>query len=386
VPLRFPRRTVAVAAAVAAALTVSTPAMAAGRKPKALRFTAQGLVVASTPKTLRVLTRQLKVGKASLPANTVVTVKRPSGKGKKSNASLVGYTVTISGSAAKTGRTLTLAASSEVAQPQPAEVFLGVVSGVTPTGLTLDETSAAGGDDFGDDQNTLTVVTSAATVSVDGAAGTVAEDEFVIVLGERDGNNVVAATVDAYTAPPDVEAGDISEISGSVITFGDEWGGQGSDGQGSDGQGNGDNGNGGDDGNGNRGNGNGDNGSARGNNERHGRAGAADDPDPAATPDPSASNPTEGTDPTDGSDPTDGADPGDDTQPGDDQPTTVDLTNVPIVLNGRSTVDAATLTTAERIVVLGETDPTTVVFTPQIAFAFNENDRRPATHRHHHGD
>jgi hypothetical protein len=47
-------------------------------------------------------------------------------------------------------------------------------------------------------------------------------------------------------------------------------------------------------------------------------------------------------------------------------------------------VDVATLTTGERLVVLGETDPATDVFTPQIAFAFTEDDRRPATHRHHH--
>src|SRR5689334_10908553 len=124
-------------------MTISTPAMAAGAKPQ--KFTAQGLVVASTKSTLRVLTHRLKVGSASLPANTVVTVKRPAGK--KSNASLVGYTVTVSGNAARSGQALTLAASTEVAQPRPAEVFLGAVTGVNASGLTLDEVSAAGGDD-----------------------------------------------------------------------------------------------------------------------------------------------------------------------------------------------------------------------------------------------
>jgi hypothetical protein len=362
-PHRFPRRSVA-AAAVAAALTFSTPAMAASRKPKPVKFTAQGLVVASTSTTLRVLTRQLKVGAASLPASTVVTVKRPSSKGKKPNASMVGYTVTVSGNAAKSGKTLMLAASTEVAQPQPAEVFLGVVTAVTPAGLTLQEASAAGGGDFGDDQNSLTVDTSAATVSVDGAAGTVDADEFAIVLGERDANNVVAATVDAYTTPPDVQAGRISAIAGTTITLGDEWG----DDQGGDGEHHGDDGN-----------------DGPGDSERHGRitssakATTADNPTPSASPDPSASRPGNDTPPADGSQP------GDDIQPGD-QPTTLDLTSVPVVLNGSSTVDVSTLTTGERIVVLGETSPETGDFTPQIAFAFDQHDLRPATHRHHHED
>jgi hypothetical protein len=348
-PHRFPRRSVAVAA-VAAALAFSTPAMAASNKPKSQKFTAQGLVVASTSSTLRVLTRQLKVGSASLAANTVVTVKRPSGKGKKSNASLVGYTVTVSGSAAKSGKTLILAASTEVAQPQPAEVFLGVVTAVTPTGLMLQEASAAGGDDFGDDQNSLTVDTSAATVSVDGAAGTVDADEFVIVLGERDADIVVAATVDAYTTPPDVEAGRISAITGPMITLGDEWG----DDQGGDGEHHGDDGN-----------------DGRGGSQRRARmtssakATVTDDPAPGASPDPSASQP------------------GDDVSPGDDQSTTLDLTSAPIVFNGGTTVDVSMLTSGERIVVLGETNADTGDFTAQIAFAFNQQDLRPATHHHH---
>ncbi|GAA1658687.1 hypothetical protein [Actinoplanes couchii] len=326
------RSAAAVAVAVAAALTLPAPAMAAGGKPKAQRFTVQGLVVASSAKTLRVLTSSLTVGKASLPANAVVTVQRPPGKGKgngkEANGRLVGYTVTISGSATKSGRALALAASSEVARPLPAQVFLGVVSGVTRDGLTLEETSAAGGDDFGDDENTLNVHTSAATVEVDGVAGKVAEDEFVIVLGERDGDNVVAATVDAWTTPPDVVAGDIADVSGSTVTLSGEWGDDDSS----------------DDGDGEH---------------AAGRHGGDDE---------------------DSDDPT--GDDGDD--PNGDAATNVDLTDVPIVLNGAATVDASDLTTDERIVVLGETDTTTDEFTPQIAFAFNDRDHRPATHRHHH--
>ncbi len=381
---RFPSRPVVIAAAVAAGLTFATPAVAATSRPKPLKFTGQGLVVASTPSTLRVLTRQLKVGAAKLPANTVVTVKRPAGKGKKTNASLVGYTVAISGNAAKSGKGLTLAASTEVTQPQPAQVFLGVVSAVTPTGLVLNETSAAGGNNFGDDQNTLTVYTSTGNISVDGKAGTIDEGEFVIVLGERDGDNVVAATVDAYTTEPDVEAGRIADITGSTITLGDEWGGDPS----------GDDHHRGDNGYDRRPGG--DRGDRRGGGNRLGRtapATMADDPTPGASPDPSASpdpGPVASPDPSpispdpSASQPGDETSPGDDTQPDDDQPTTVDLTNVPIVLNGGSTVDVSTLTIGERIVVLGETSDDTGDFTPQIAFAFTPHNHRPATHRHHH--
>src|ERR1700712_4512699 len=97
--MSLPYRTgvAAIAATVAVALAVSTPVLAASKpkpiakpKPAAVkvqRFAAQGLVVAATDSSLRVIARQLKVGGSSLPANTVVTVKRPRGRSKTAAAS-----------------------------------------------------------------------------------------------------------------------------------------------------------------------------------------------------------------------------------------------------------------------------------------------------------
>lgn len=38
------------------------------------------------------------------------------------------------------------------------------------------------------------------------------------MVGERVGDNIVAATVDAYTSLPDMQAGELSDISGLRIT------------------------------------------------------------------------------------------------------------------------------------------------------------------------
>ena len=312
---RLMTRSAVVAAVVAANLVVGVPAFAAG---KAKRFTAQGLVVSATASTLKVITRQLKVGTASLPANTVVTVARPAGRHRTSN--LAGYAVTLSGSATAAGKGYRLAAAKESVQAKPAEVFLGVVTDSTATSLHLAATSTARGDHLGDDDSTLTVDISAAVSTVDGATAAPADGEFAVVLGERDGDTVVAATVDGYTTTPDVVAGRISEVDGTTVTL---------DGDGG----------------------------ASGRVQRHGHG----DRDPA-----------------------DDQGPGDgggkpavttvDLAPGG--------TAVPVVLNGSATTDPATLSAGENIVILG--DSSGGDFTPTIAYAFNGDDCRPADrHRRH---
>ena len=70
----------------------------------------------------------------------------------------------------------------------------------------------------------MKVDVSAATNTVDGVAGTAVVGEFAIVLGERDQDTVVAASVTGYTSAPDVQAGQITDVSGSVVTLGDGWG------------------------------------------------------------------------------------------------------------------------------------------------------------------
>lgn len=348
-------RTVIVAASVAASLAVGAPAIAAPR-PKPQRFTAQGLVVASTPTTLRVITRTFKVGKSSMPANTVVTVRRPA----SGSRSMVGYAVTLSGNATRSGRTLKLAASSVQAAPRPAEVFLGEVAAVNGTLLRVAASSAAGGDDFGDENNLLAVDTSAATGTVDGAAGTPSAGDFVIVLGERSGNTVVAATVDAYTTAPDAEAGEITAISGTTVTLGSHWSDSGDD----------------------------NNAGAHSSiSVRHGGDSNGDDGRATGGGSGASGSGASGSNGGDNS----GDDNSGDSNNGDDNngdgtttTSTIDLADIPIVLNGTSTVDVTRLATGDKLITLGTT-ATDGTFTPQIAFAFDRHNDHPAD-RHHNGD
>jgi hypothetical protein len=353
---RIPLRAATIAVSVATALSMAAPAMAHS-KPAPVRvqkFSARGLVVSSTPTTLKVITREMKVGASAVPANTVVTVKRPAGKGKAKTTNLAGYAVTVTGNAVRLGKTTTLTASQETVAPRPAEVFLGEVTDVSGTQLTLEASSAAGGDDFGAEDGTLTVDISAATSTVDGASGTPAEGEFAVVLGEREDDTIAAASVDAWTDVPDVVAGGITDVSGSVVTLDDSWPGcsPGAPGDGSPGD------------------------DSPGDGNLRVRSHAADDPSDDQPGDDQPGDDQPGDD-----------QPGDD-QPGDDGPVTVDLapggTAVPVVLDGGETVDPGSLTSGNRLVVLGTTGDDGT-FTAAVAFAFDEDNNRPANRHHRHG-
>jgi hypothetical protein len=61
----------------------------------------------------------------------------------------------------------------------------------------------------------------------------------------------------------------------------------------------------------------------------------------------------------------------------DDQSVTVDLTNVPLALNGSLGSSPSDLTVGDKLVVLGSFDSTSGTFTPDAAFAFNGDDDQP---------
>jgi hypothetical protein len=64
---------------------------------------------------------------------------------------------------------------------------------------------------------------------------------------------------------------------------------------------------------------------------------------------------------------------------GDHAGVTVDLGNVPLVLNGHSGATADQLTEGSRLVLLGSTDPDSGAFVPSLAFGFSHD----CTSRHH---
>lgn len=74
-----------------------------------------------------------------------------------------------------------------------------------------------------------------------------------------------------------------------------------------------------------------------------------------------------------------------DDQGNDNTPLTVDLSDVPLTLNG-STASASDLIAGDKIILLGVTDPETGQFTPEVAFAFNGHDHHPCGDNDDQGD
>jgi hypothetical protein len=76
----------------------------------------------------------------------------------------------------------------------------------------------AGGDNDGRGHR-VTVDDTAASITVDGAAGTIAAGETVAVLGEVTDNTVVASAIYAFTTKPGFSRGKVTMVSGENVTF-----------------------------------------------------------------------------------------------------------------------------------------------------------------------
>lgn len=63
---------------------------------------------------------------------------------------------------------------------------------------------------------------AAAAVLIDGAPGALTPGQTVVVLGEGDHETILAAAVYAYTTAPTVIAGDVTAVTGSTLTIGDQ--------------------------------------------------------------------------------------------------------------------------------------------------------------------
>lgn len=212
--------------AVAAALVVA-PGQAFAqsnhvRKPTVAHFVADGLIVGSTNGSLRILASHLHVGKANV-ANRVITVARASSKGRHQAAQTpppVGYHVLVSGNAVTVNNTTTYAATGpENTQPRRAGVFLGTLTSLNGTLAQINAVHATDGHDDGQDTQVLSVDTSAATLTVDGTSGTLGVGQFLVVLGERSQDTVVAASVYAFSTAPSVVSGEITAVSGTSVTL-----------------------------------------------------------------------------------------------------------------------------------------------------------------------
>jgi hypothetical protein len=108
---------------------------------------------------------------------------------------------------------------SEHTTASPATVFFGIVRKASSGSLVVAQLGRIdGGHSRGGQRHSLTVDTSGATVSVDGAPGTAKAGEFVAVLGEAQSNNVVAAKVFVLSGEAEALVGAVKSVSGDAVT------------------------------------------------------------------------------------------------------------------------------------------------------------------------
>jgi hypothetical protein len=103
--------------------------------------------------------------------------------------------------------------------PTPASVLVGVVDRTSGGDLVVTQISRDDGSHSSESaRHALSVDTSAATVTVDGAAGKVEPGDLVAVLGEVNGNYVLASRVYAFDDEADALVGDVKAVDGDTVT------------------------------------------------------------------------------------------------------------------------------------------------------------------------
>jgi hypothetical protein len=231
---------VALAGASSLLLLAGTPASALAAshvaKPKHVKvvhFNAHGTVVSASGNTAVVLARTVLVEHQGVKHNVSITVTLAPGafkhtaKGKKAPTTaglIVGDRVELKGTETGPATAQVFTVTHAVQHAQPAHVFLGKITAVNGTLIKVSK-GAEASDSQAENDNGLhgfVVDVSKATVTVDGAAGTLAVGQTVAVLGEGDSDAVLAASVYAFTVAPTVLAGKISAVTGTQVTLGDE--------------------------------------------------------------------------------------------------------------------------------------------------------------------
>ena len=196
---------------------------------KVAHFTAHGLVVASDATSAQVMARTL-TGPHGVRHNKLITITLGTGehhsKGKKPAAAplTVGNRVEVTGTETGTGDSEVFTSTHIEQHAEAAHVYLGMVIAVNGTTIKVTKGGKPSDDPSESDNgfHGLLVDVSKATVTVDGAAGTLAVGQTVAVLGEGDECVVTAAAVYAFTVAPSVVSGKVTAIAGSKVTLGHE--------------------------------------------------------------------------------------------------------------------------------------------------------------------
>jgi hypothetical protein len=316
---------VAFAAAVPGAAVASAPHHAmsthhassphASAKHRDRRLVIKGLIAGHRGRTVTVFARTAKVGvKTRHNERLRVTFARTAHARSKLR---VGDHISIAATGTVSGHHVTIRHDrDEMVTPAPATLLVGTVDAVNANVLTVSENDRDNGDHHDGDDNDndggrggdndgispadhspggpgdggngggqghqVMIDDTNATITVNGASGTIAVGDTVVVLGEATDNTFVASTVWDFTTAPAFMRGEVKAVSGDDVTIRD-----------------------------------------------------------------------------------------------DGNTSTVSLTGVPLALNGDVGATPSQLVEGDKLLVIGPFDATTGQVTPELAFAFNDNDNNP---------
>ena len=199
----------------------SHPGSGAHAKPS--HFALNGVVVSQQGTTAVVLARTFadRTG-VQHNVNVNITVGAKPGHSRKHHtaALVVGDQVQMSGTETGSGDNEDLTATHVNQHELRAHVFVGVVSAINGTVITVAKAARPSDDQGESDQpdRGFAVDVSQATVLVDGAAAALAVGQTVAVLGTGYHDAVVASSVYAFTTSPAVVAGEIKAITGTQVS------------------------------------------------------------------------------------------------------------------------------------------------------------------------
>jgi hypothetical protein len=225
------------------------------------RLVLKGLVAGHHHRSMTIFAKTAKVGAVTEHNQRVTVTFARSAHGRVKVPT--GDRIKLVATGAVSGHHVTITrASDETVTSAPATLFFGTVTAISGNLLTVSQDNRDNGDhgDGGDHHgpgdgndndsarmspadhgpggpgggndgpgHQITIDDSAAAITVDGAAGTLAVGNTVAVLGEQTTDTIVAASVFGFTQAPTFARGEISNIAGDNVTFGDDNHGHGGD-------------------------------------------------------------------------------------------------------------------------------------------------------------
>jgi hypothetical protein len=242
----------AMPAAATAAPQHATSMRHAHSAPHSKHLIIKGLVASHHGRTLTVFAKTAKVGSKITHNERLKVTFAPSAHGRTKIATGDHIRLDAHGIASRHDVTIRHD-DDETITPSPATLIFGTVNVVNANLLTISENDRDngghqdGGDHDGDgdgggDDNArvspadqgpggggsgdghghqVMVDDTTSTITVDGAAGTIAVGDTVAVLGEATDNTVVASTIYAFTTAPAFIRGEVNAVSGDNVTLRD---------------------------------------------------------------------------------------------------------------------------------------------------------------------